>query len=89
MGVSRKEGKRGVANHDTSSSRAKTGLTKKNALEAGMTKTEKLKLDESATSALPPEAFADFQRATDAPGKQIPGLARAAEKAQGLLKHAD
>ncbi|MBM2319741.1 MULTISPECIES: hypothetical protein [Marivita] len=54
-----------------------------------MSKTEKLKLDEGATSTLPPEAFAEFQRATDTPGKQIPGLVRAAEKAQGLLKDAD
>ncbi|MEO0700897.1 MAG: hypothetical protein AAFY80_02040 [Pseudomonadota bacterium] len=54
-----------------------------------MIKTEKLKLDEDATSALPPEAFAEFQRATDAPGKRIPGLVRAEEKAQGLLKEAD
>jgi hypothetical protein len=64
-------------------------LTKKNALEADMTKTEKLKLDESASSALPPEAFAKFERAMEAPGKQVPGLARAAEEAQGLLKDAD
>ena len=54
-----------------------------------MIKTEKLKLDEGATSTLPPEAFAEFQRATDAPGTRIRGLARAAEKAQGLLKEAD
>lgn len=54
-----------------------------------MTKTEKLKLDEGATSTLPHKAFAKFQRATDAPGKQIPGLARAAEKTQGLLKEAN
>ena len=78
-----------MANRDKSSFRAKTGLTKKNALEAGMTKTEKLKLDEGSTSTLPPEAYAEFQRATDSPGKQIPGLARAAEKAQGLLKDTD
>jgi hypothetical protein len=78
-----------VANRDKSSFRAKSGLTKKNALEAGMTKSEKSKLDEGGTSTLPPEAFAEFQRATDAPGKQIPGLARAADKTQGLLKEAD
>lgn len=54
-----------------------------------MTKTEKLKLDEGETSTLPPEAFAEFQRATDAPGARITGLARAAEKAQRLLKGAD
>ena len=54
-----------------------------------MTKTEKPKLDEGATSAHPPEAFAEFQRATDAPGTRIRGLALAAEKAQGLLKEAD
>jgi integrase len=63
-------------------------LTKKN-LEAGMSKTEKLKLDEGESSTLPPEAFAEFQRATDAPGTRIRGLARAAKKAQGLLKDAD
>jgi hypothetical protein len=63
-------------------------MTKKD-LEAGMSKTEKLKLDEGATSTLPPEAFAEFQRATDAPGVRMPGLARAAEKAQRLLKDAD
>jgi len=54
-----------------------------------MIKTEKLKLGEGATSTLPPEAFAEFQRATGAPGERIPGLARAAEKTQGLLKDAD
>ena len=54
-----------------------------------MTKTEKPKLDESESSTLSPEAFAEFQRATDAPGARIRGLARAAEKAQGLLKEAD
>jgi hypothetical protein len=78
-----------VANHDTPSSPAKTETTNKNTKEAVMSKTEKLKLDEGATSTLPPEAFAEFQRATDTPGKQIPGLVRAAEKAQGLLKDAD
>ncbi len=77
-----------MAKRDTSSSRAVTEMTMKN-LEAGMSKTEKLKLDEGATSTLLPKAFADFQRATDAPGKQIPGLVRAAEKAQVLLKEAD
>lgn len=64
-------------------------MTKKNALEAVMAKIEKLKLDEGATSTLPPEAFANFEATTKAPGKRIPGLARAAEKAQGLLKDAD
>lgn len=54
-----------------------------------MTKTEKPKLDEGATSTLPPEAFAEFQRATVAPGARISGLARAAEKTQSLLKDAD
>lgn len=54
-----------------------------------MTKTEKPKMDKGATSTLPPEAFAEFQRATDAPGKRIHGLVRAEEKAQGLLKEAD
>lgn len=63
-------------------------MTKKN-LEAGMSKTEKLKLDEGESSTLPPETFAEFQRATDAPGTRIRGLAGAAEKAQGLLKDAD
>ena len=58
-------------------------------MEAVMTKTEKPKLDEGATSTLPPEAFAEFQRETDAPGARIPGLARATEKTQGLLKNAD
>lgn len=77
-----------MANSDTSSSRAKTEMIKKK-LEAGMIKTEKLKLDKGATSTLPPEAFAEFQRATGAPGERIPGLARAAEKTQGLLKDGD
>ena len=54
-----------------------------------MTKTEKLKLDEGATSTLPPKAFAKFEATTKAPGKRVAGLARAAEKAQGLLKVAD
>ena len=54
-----------------------------------MTKTEKLNLDEGESSTLPPEAFAEFQRATEAPGTRIRGLALAAEKAQGLLKEAD
>lgn len=78
-----------MANRDTSHSRSKTGLTKKNAFEAVMTKTEKPKLDEGATSTLAPEAFAEFQRATDAPEARIPGLARAAEKVGRLLKDAD
>ena len=88
MGAGLKEGKRRVANLDTSSSRTETEMTKKN-LEAGMTKTEKPKLDEDESSTLPPEAFAEFRRATDAPGTRIRALARAAEKAQGLLKEAD
>lgn len=78
-----------MANRDTSSSHAKSETTKKNTMEAVMTKTEKPKLDEGATLTLPPEAFAEFQRATDAPRARIPGLARAAEKTQGLLKDAD
>ena len=78
-----------MANRDTSHSRSKTGLTKKNAFEAGMTKTEKLKLEEGATSTLAPEAFAKFEATMKAPGKRIPGLARAAEKARRLLKDAD
>jgi len=58
-------------------------------MEVVMTKTEKPKLDEGATSTLPPEAFAEFQRATVASGARISGLARAAEKTQSLLKDAD
>lgn len=54
-----------------------------------MTKTEKPKLDEGESSTLSPKAYTEFQRTTDAPGKRIPGLVRAAEKAQGLLKEAD
>ncbi|MCZ0812341.1 hypothetical protein N5A93_08880 [Roseovarius sp. EGI FJ00037] len=54
-----------------------------------MTKTEKPKLDEGESSTLSPEAFAKFQRATDAPGTRFRGFALAAEKAQGLLKEAD
>lgn len=54
-----------------------------------MTKTEKLNLDEGESSTLPPEAFAKFEAITKAAGKRIPGLARAAEKALGLLKEAD
>ena len=53
------------------------------------TETEKPKLDEGESSTLSPEALAEFQRATDAPGTRIRGLALAAEKAQGLLKEAD
>ncbi|WP_284154950.1 hypothetical protein [Algicella marina] len=53
------------------------------AMDSGVT------LDEGESSTLSPEAFAEFQRATDAPGTRIRGLARAAEKAQGLLKEAD
>ena len=63
-------------------------MTKKN-LEAGMSKTEKLKLDEGETSTLAPEAFAKFEATSKALGKRIPGLARAAKKAQRLLKDAD
>jgi hypothetical protein len=63
-------------------------MTKKD-LEAGMSKTEKLKLDEGETSTLPPVAFAKFEATTKALGKRSPGLARAAEKAQRLLKDAD
>lgn len=54
-----------------------------------MIKTEKPKLDEGESSTLSPEAFAEFRRATDAPGTRIRGLARAAGKAQGLLKETD
>ncbi|MFO6462801.1 hypothetical protein ACK8OR_00290 [Jannaschia sp. KMU-145] len=54
-----------------------------------MTKTEKLKLDDDESSTLPPEAFAKFEATTKALGKRIPGLARAAEEAQRLLKDAD
>lgn len=78
-----------MANRDTSRSPTKTETTKKNTMEAGMSKTEKPKLDEGESSTLSPEAFAELQRATDAPGTRIRGLARAAEKAQGLLKEAD
>ncbi len=78
-----------MAKRDTLNPHAKTETTKKNTMEVGMTKTEKLKLDESESSTLSPKAYTEFQRTTDAPGKRIPGLARAAEKAQGLLKEAD
>lgn len=78
-----------MAKRDTLNPHAKTETTKKNTMEAGMTKTEKPKLDEGESSTLSPEAFAEFQRATDAPGTRVRGLARAAEKAQGLLKEAD
>ncbi len=88
MEAGREEGKCGVANRDTSSSHAKTAKTKKK-LEAGMIKTEKLKLDEGATSTLPPKAFTKFEAITKAPGKRVAGLARAVEKAQRLLKDAD
>ncbi len=54
-----------------------------------MTRTEIPKLDEGATSTLAPEAFAKFEATTKAHGKRIPGLARAVENAQGLLKEAD
>ena len=89
MREGREEGKCGVAIRDTSSSRAKPETTKKNTMEAVMTKTEKPKLDEGATSTLPPGAFAKFEATTKATGKRVAGLARAAENAQGLLKDAD
>ena len=54
-----------------------------------MIKTEKLKLDEGATSTLPPKAFTKFEATTKAPGKRVAGLARAVEKAQRLLKDAE
>jgi len=78
-----------VAKRDTPNPHAKTETTKKKTMEAGMTKTEKPKLDEGESSTLSPKAYTEFQRTTDAPGKRIPGLVRAAEKAQGLLKEAD
>lgn len=37
-------------------------------------------------SILPVEAFDAFRAAVDAPGKVVPGLARAAEASKGLLK---
>lgn len=39
-------------------------------------------------SILPVEAFDAFKAAVEAPGKRIPGLARAAEASKGLLKDA-
>jgi len=46
---------------------AKSETTNKNTLEAVMTKTEKPKLDDGETSTLPPKAYTEFQRTTDAP----------------------
>lgn len=40
-------------------------------------------------SILPTEAFEAFRIAVEAPGKAVPGLARAAEASKGLLKDAD
>ena len=40
-------------------------------------------------SILPIEAFDAFKAAVEAPGKVVPGLARAAEASKGLLKDAD
>ena len=39
-------------------------------------------------SILPVDAFAAFRAAVDAPGKVVPGLARAAEESKGLLTDA-
>jgi uncharacterized protein (DUF1778 family) len=39
-------------------------------------------------SILPVEAFEAFKAAVGAPGKQVPGLARAAKATRGLLKDA-
>ena len=39
-------------------------------------------------SILPIEAFEAFKAAVDAPGKKVPGLARAAKATKGLLKDA-
>jgi uncharacterized protein (DUF1778 family) len=39
-------------------------------------------------SVLPVEAFDAFKAAVEAPGKVVPGLARAAEASKGLLKDA-
>ncbi len=50
-----------MAKRDTPNPPAKTETTKKNTMEAGMTKTEKRKLDEVESSTLSPEAFAEFQ----------------------------
>ena len=40
-------------------------------------------------SVLPIDAFEAFRAAVEAPGKVVPGLARAAEASKGLLKDAD
>lgn len=39
-------------------------------------------------SILPAKAFDAFKAAVEAPGKRVPGLARAAEASKGLLKDA-
>lgn len=39
-------------------------------------------------SILPHETFEAFRNAVEAPGKKVPGLARAAEASKGLLKDA-
>jgi len=41
-----------------------------------------------ALSILPIDAFEAFRSAVEAPGKVVPGLARAAEASKGLLKDA-
>lgn len=41
-----------------------------------------------ALSVLPVEAFEAFKAAVEAPGKVLPGLARAAEATKGLLRDA-
>ena len=38
-------------------------------------------------SVLPVETFKEFKAAVEAPGKTVPGLARAFEASEGLLKH--
>ena len=38
-------------------------------------------------SVLPVETFKEFNAAVEAPGKTVPGLARAFEASEGLLKH--
>ena len=40
-------------------------------------------------SVLPIDAFEAFRAAVEAPGKVVPGLARAAEASKGILKDAD
>ena len=77
--------------HDTSYSRAETGMTKKN-LEAGMSKTEKLKLDEGENFDAPARSVRQVRSdSRKALGKRIPGpRSERAEKgrtaAQGCKK---